>query len=114
MTIQTKYPFKPKTLPDGETLPKVYIDDVLMTLKYFVDESETHLAIKDQAVCAQCEHKPCLAFCPVNVYSVAADGKTQVAYQSCVECGSCRVGCPYGNISWKLPRGGHGIAYKFG
>ena len=21
-----------------------------------------------------------------------------------VECGSCRVGCPYGNIEWKLPR----------
>ncbi|MGC9358698.1 MAG: ferredoxin family protein [Anaerolineae bacterium] len=42
------------------------------------------------------------------------DGKIQVAYQACVECGSCRVGCPYKNIGWQLPRGGYGVAYKFG
>lgn len=114
MALQTTYPFEPKSLPEGEELPKVYIDDILMTLKYFLDEQVVHLAIISQEVCTQCETKPCTYFCPVGVYSVGADGKTQVAHQSCVECGSCRVGCPYGNIEWKLPRGGHGIAYKFG
>ena len=53
MALKTTYPFKPKSLPEGETLPKVYIDDVLMTLKYFVDEQVVHLTIKDQSVCAQ-------------------------------------------------------------
>ena len=97
-----------------ESLPDVYVDDLLMTLKYFIDEEVTHLQIKDQAVCARCTYKPCLAFCPVGVYTQAYDGTIQVAYQSCVECGSCRVGCPYDNIEWKLPRGGFGVAYKFG
>ena len=114
MALKTTYPYHAKSLPEGEELPKVYIDDVLMTLKYFIDENVPHLSIKDQTVCAQCVHKPCLYFCPVSVYSVSTDGRTLVAYQGCVECGSCRVGCPYGNIAWKLPRGGHGVAYKFG
>ncbi len=102
----------PKELKDS--LPTVYVDDLLMTLKYFVDEEQAHLWIKDQAVCARCQYKPCLYFCPVGVYTLAADGKIQVGYQACVECGSCRVGCPYSNIGWKLPRGGFGVAYKFG
>ncbi|MDZ4159467.1 MAG: 4Fe-4S dicluster domain-containing protein [Anaerolineaceae bacterium] len=109
--------FEIKELPKeiGE-LPTVYVDDMLMSLKYFLDEEEAHLWIKDQNVCAQCKYKPCLYFCPVGVYSACgSDGQqTQVAYQACVECASCRVGCPYSNIGWKLPRGGFGVAYKFG
>ncbi len=97
-----------------DTLPTVYVDDMLMSLKYFVDEEQAHLWIKDHAVCARCQYKPCLYFCPVGVYTLAKDGKIQVSYQACVECGSCRVGCPYSNIGWKLPRGGYGVAYKFG
>jgi ferredoxin like protein len=36
------------------------------------------------------------------------------AIQACVECGSYWVGCPFNNIGWALPRGGYGVAYKFG
>ena len=97
-----------------ESLPDVYVDDLLMTLKYFIDEEKAHLWIKDDAVCARCKDKPCLYFCPVGVYKLSHDGKIQVAYQSCVECGSCRVACPYTNIAWILPRGGFGVAFKFG
>ncbi len=96
------------------TLPEVYVDDLLVSIKYFVDEEESHLRIKNQEVCARCRHKPCLYFCLVNVYTLGSDGKIQVSYQACVECGSCRVGCPYENIDWALPRGGFGVAYKFG
>ena len=32
----------------------------------------------------------------------------------CIECGTCRILCPYYNVSWKYPRGGFGVAYKFG
>ncbi len=96
------------------SLPDVYVDDLLVSIKYFLDEEEAHLWIEDHAICARCKHKPCLYFCPVNVYQLGNDGKIQVAYQACVECGSCRVGCPYKNIGWKLPRGGFGVAYKFG
>ncbi|MBN1487028.1 MAG: 4Fe-4S dicluster domain-containing protein [Anaerolineae bacterium] len=108
--------FGTRELPEElqESLQDVYVDDLLVTLKYFVDENQPHLWIEDQDICARCQHKPCLYFCPVNVYSLAYDGTIQVSYQACVECGSCRVACPYTNIGWVLPRGGYGVAYKFG
>ncbi len=116
MVMKTGDGFQAKELPQDlkATLPQVYVDDMLVTLKYFIDEEKSHLWIKDHDVCARCQHKPCLYFCPVGVYTLGQDGKIQVAYQSCVECGSCRVACPYHNIGWILPRGGFGVAYKFG
>ncbi|MBN1262206.1 MAG: 4Fe-4S dicluster domain-containing protein [Anaerolineae bacterium] len=116
MVMKRNDGFESKELPAEVqgTLPDVYVDDLLVTIKYFVDEEHAHLWIEDHEVCARCRHKPCLYFCPVNVYTLGHDGKIQVAYQACVECGSCRVGCPYSNIGWTLPRGGYGVAYKFG
>ncbi|MEN6409614.1 MAG: 4Fe-4S dicluster domain-containing protein [Anaerolineaceae bacterium] len=98
----------------GESLPPVFIDDILMSLKYYVDEQETHLRIKSQEVCKSCVGKGCLYFCPVGVYRMQANGEIQISYQSCIECGSCRVMCEKDNIEWKYPRGGFGVAYKFG
>jgi ferredoxin like protein len=103
-----------KTDTQKNDLPEVYIDDILMTLKYFLDEQEAHLKIKDQAVCKACVGKPCVDFCPVGAYRTMDDGTTQIAFQSCVECGTCRVACPPLNVSWKYPRGGFGVSYKFG
>jgi ferredoxin like protein len=116
MAMKTGDAFEAKELPQDkkESLPDVYVDDLLMSLKYFIDEDNAHLAIIDDDVCARCEYKPCLYFCPVGVYTLGSDGRIQVAYQGCVECGSCRVGCPYKNIEWTLPRGGFGVAFKFG
>jgi len=97
-----------------EEMPDVYIDDVLMSLKYFVDEHNAHIQIIDPQVCVGCADKSCLYFCPVGAYRESSDGQVQVASQSCIECGSCRVMCSKSNIRWRLPRGGYGIAYKFG
>jgi ferredoxin like protein len=98
----------------GESLTPVYIDDMLMSIKYYVDEQEAHLKIISAEVCRKCVGKGCLYFCPVGAYRLQADGEMQLAYQSCIECGSCRVMCPEKNIDWKLPRGGFGVSYKFG
>lgn len=99
---------------DRDDLPHVYIDDILVSLKYYVDEHEAHLHIVNEAVCTHCEGRECLYFCPVGAYQEEDSGKIQIAYQSCIECGSCRVMCPHQNINWKYPRGGYGVAYKFG
>lgn len=99
---------------ERESLPEVYVDDLLMTLKYYVDEDEAHIQIVDQNVCLHCESRGCLYFCPVGAYREEADGHIQLASQSCVECGSCRIMCPENNVKWHYPRGGFGIAYKFG
>ena len=96
------------------SLPPTNIDDLVLTIKYYVDEEFGHIKIKDHGVCAKCEHKPCLTFCPARVFTQDRQGKILVGYQACVECGSCRVGCPYENVDWSLPRGGYGVAYKFG
>ena len=48
------------------TVPEVYIDDILMSLKYFPDEHEAHLKIIDPQVCINCQAKPCTQFCPVG------------------------------------------------
>jgi ferredoxin like protein len=98
----------------GENLPPVFIDDVLMSIKYYVDEHEAHIRIKSQEVCRNCARKGCLYFCPGGTYQLQANGDVQVSYQSCIECGSCRVMCTQNNIEWKYPRGGFGVAYKFG
>lgn len=97
-----------------ESLPTVYVDDLLMTLKYYVDEQEVHLKIKDPVACVQCTTKRCLYFCPVGAYQEQSNGEVLVAFQSCIECGSCRVMCPKNNVDWKYPRGGFGVSYKFG
>jgi ferredoxin like protein len=102
------------TAEQEASIPRVNVDDMLATLKYYVDEEYTHLSIKDQDACCQCQGQPCLYFCPMGVYRQDEQGKIIVGYQACVECGSCRVACPSENIVWALPRGGYGVAYKFG
>jgi ferredoxin like protein len=106
--------FKPLDPALRRTIPRANVEDMISGVKYYVDEENAHLWIKDHAVCAMCQAKPCTYFCPVNVYRLDGDGKIAVGYQACVECGSCRVGCPFLNIGWALPRGGFGVAYKFG
>ncbi|RPI34423.1 MAG: 4Fe-4S dicluster domain-containing protein [Chloroflexota bacterium] len=98
----------------GEDLPEVYIDDILMSLKYYIDEHDAHLQLIEPDVCISCENKDCTYFCPVGAYRQQEDGRVLIAYQSCIECGSCRVMCPHNNVLWKFPRGGFGVAYKFG
>jgi len=96
------------------SLPTVNVDNLVVAIKYYVDEEFAHIQVREPAICNVCRNNPCLAFCPVHVFTQDAQGKIMVGYQACVECGSCRIGCPLHNIDWQLPRGGYGVAYKFG
>ena len=86
--------------------------DKLYKVKYKTDET-SHLVIKDQTTCMACEDKPCVGRCPAQVYEWE-DEQTRVSYENCVECGACRIVCPYDNIAWEYPRGGFGVVWKFG
>ena len=90
----------------------VGLADNLYKGKYKTDDA-SHLKIKDQEVCAKCEDKPCIARCPAEVYELE-NGEILVAYENCVECGVCKIICPYDNIEWEYPRGGYGVVWKFG
>ncbi|MFN4196651.1 MAG: ferredoxin family protein [Caldimicrobium sp.] len=93
---------------------EVNIDEKIGSVKFYIDEKYSHLKIKDTKICERCEKKPCLNFCPAGVYRLEDENKILISYQACLECGSCRVGCPFFNIIWNYPRSGFGVNYKFG
>ncbi|MHB1909558.1 MAG: ferredoxin family protein [Nitrososphaerales archaeon] len=82
-------------------------------------DERPHLVILDQAVCKKCEEingspQPCMILCPANVYKWEEHKKNIVSYDNCVECGACRIICPYTNIEWKYPRWGRGLSLRYG
>ena len=93
------------------------VEEKLYTLRYKRDE-EPHLRIRDQAQCVKCEQEygtpqPCISVCPANVYTW--DGhKLVLSYENCVECGACRIACPFHSIAWSYPRYGLGMSLRYG
>ncbi|MBN1595456.1 4Fe-4S dicluster domain-containing protein [candidate division FCPU426 bacterium] len=81
----------------------------------FVPDSETHLSAIKQETCRTCAGKPCISGCPAACWEHEAEkNEVLVSFEGCLECGTCRIICPYHNIQWKYPRGGFGVKYKFG
>jgi len=93
-------------------VPDVDVQRKLFTTRFKADKT-SHLNIKDADVCLGCKDKPCLWFCPAEVYKWE-DERITIAFEGCLECGTCRIGCPFDNIDWRYPRGGFGVQYKFG
>lgn len=69
----------------------------------------SHIKI-NKKLCKQCSNKVCLIVCPANTYE-ERKGVIEAAYENCLECGSCRVACADGAISWENPRGGFGVTF---
>lgn len=81
-------------------------------LTRFQAAEQSHLTVIDHDVClTKCTEKWCTHFCPTDVYRWEGS-RMHVGYEGCVECGSCRIGCPYGNIHWVYPEGGKGVVYR--
>ena len=95
-------------------MKKLRIEDKLYLVGYNVDHENNHLGISDPEVCrTSCEKKQCTYVCPASVYTWdEKEEKININYDACLECGTCRFACEY--ITWKYPRGGFGVAYKFG
>lgn len=95
-------------------MTKQSMTDKLFTIRYKCDD-DSHLKIKEAEACIRCKDKSCNTFCPAEVYEWDGERKTtHVAFENCVECGTCRIACPSDNISWVYPKGGYGISYRFG
>ena len=95
-----------------ETSDRVHEHDPLHFVTILSDK-ESHISIRKDTIClAECENKPCTYICPSRVY-FWKDQSIKVSYKRCVECGACIWGCPYENIDWHYPRGGHGIIYNY-
>lgn len=85
------------------------LEQKLYLLRHRVEE-ESHLVV-DPERCRICVDRVCLTICPANVYSLEGD-RIGVAYENCLECGSCRIICSH--IRWRYPLGGYGISYRHG
>ena len=60
MAMKTGDAFKPRQLSDQlkESLPDVYVDDLLITLKYFIDEEEPEKDEVEEVDQKIIEHEP--------------------------------------------------------
>lgn len=87
------------------------IEDKLSTIRFNLD-IESHIRVNTE-ICTTCPEKPCLYVCPVQNY-VLTDDKLVFSWQSCLECGACRIACTKGAIEWNYPRGGFGASLRYG
>ncbi|NNN05974.1 MAG: 4Fe-4S binding protein [Elusimicrobia bacterium] len=80
---------------------------------------DAHILLKksgaDAPCVSECQGRPCTTVCPAKVYEWEADHKKVVVnYENCIECGACRMLCPFDNINCEWPGGGMGVKYKYG
>ena len=80
---------------------------------------QAHITIRnageDSPCVTRCKDKPCTTVCPAKVYEwEPARKKIVVNYENCIECGACRMLCPFDNIACEWPNGGFGVKYKYG
>ena len=70
---------------------------------------------REEGALPACPNKPCLTGCPAENYTWdEATNELVYNYEGCLECGCCRFVCPLDAIEWSYPRGGFGVAYKWG
>ncbi|WP_329933832.1 ferredoxin family protein [Slackia isoflavoniconvertens] len=51
--------------------------------------------------------------CPAGLYSRDESGVYHVSEDGCLECGSCKIACGNGILSWRFPDGGTGVQFRF-
>ena len=75
----------------------------------FRPSTESHIKT-NQDICNPCPGKECTKFCPANVFVWSAiDEKLIIGYENCLECGACKMGCPFEAIEYTNPKSGYGV-----
>jgi len=88
--------------------------DAKLGLDVFKVDTVNHIEL-DEAVCGACTSRVCLWICPAQVYTEGDDGRINVRFEGCLECGSCLIACPQGEgLKWRYPKGAFGVHYRFG
>lgn len=83
-------------------------------LDVFALDKEPHIVV-DQAACrARCQARVCLSVCPAHLYTQGPAGEIVLNWEGCLECGTCKLACPEGALTWRYPRGGYGVQYRLG
>lgn len=75
----------------------------------FRPDIEPHITTNPD-ICVLCKGKECTKLCPTNVFAWShVDNELIISYENCLECGACKIGCPYRNIEYRHPKAGYGI-----
>jgi ferredoxin like protein len=101
----------PLEVLEGSDSVYMKTDDKLALNLFHVD-NEPHIKV-DQEICQRCPHKFCTYICPAENYTLNEDGGVVFSWEGCLECGTCRIICDQGAITWDYPMGGYGISYRF-
>ena len=97
---------------EEESRLKATIEDKLFLVKYKPDK-ESHIEV-DQEKFKKDTVKAVLYICPAKVYELNEEtGECMVAFENCLECGTCRVACGE-YVTWRYPKGGFGVQFRFG
>lgn len=97
----------PKTKQKNNENKTTTIEDKLFITK-FRPHTESHIK-SNQDICIMCKGKECTKFCPANVFAWSnIDNELIIAYENCLECGVCMIGCPYEAINYIHPKAGFG------
>lgn len=71
--------------------------------------TESHIKTNHD-ICITCRGKECTKFCPTNVFAWSSiDDVLIIGYENCLECGACKIGCPYEAIEYAHPKAGFGV-----
>jgi len=88
------------------------LNERLYRIRYRIDSRNPHLSLNG-GICEKCVEQDCLNICPVDNF-ILEEGHVVLKWENCLECGACRIACPYGSIRWDYPNGAYGISYRYG
>ncbi len=84
----------------------------LRQITRFDNDEQPHI-ILNKDICRTCSQHACVMACPAKCYTYTEENqRLDVAYESCLECGTCLAICDRKAIDWSYPRGGFGVNYR--
>ncbi len=89
--------------------------DEKLTRNAFKPDARSHIEIDAEVCRARCAERYCVRVCPAALYEWNEESDRMVVeHAGCLECGTCLVACRHGALSWRYPRGGFGVQYRYG
>lgn len=95
-------------------MSQVNVDQKLGINKFYVDEGNAHIVLKQNNMDMK-EYQKLVIACPAGLYKVSDNGEALFDYAGCLECGTCRVLCGKTIIEkWEYPVGTMGVEFRWG
>ncbi len=89
--------------------------DEKLTKNAFRHDEQSHIQIDAEVCRARCRERYCVRVCPAALYEWNEESdRMTVEFAGCLECGTCLVACREGALTWRYPRGGYGVRYRYG